>query len=416
MYEWNLPETWENIASEIAKDLLDQYFFSDTSSFWTGQVNSPNLLDIEGMQAIYWQPDTQQLEKVLTASSSEEEWNNWYDYVAGDNETDSKISKWANAKITKDGVDSYFVWIPRYEYKILSGEGTSEAGPIEVRFIPTTQTTPDEGYKIHPAFTNGTANNFKNGEWDKELPGIWVGKYETSHSDASENSAGNSQNVKIIPGVFRWSNISIGDCYMTAYNYDRTKESHLMKNSEWGACAYLTHSQYGRNGNKISHSSGLLTGNGGEEASSTGNIYGIYDLSGTSWEYTATYIRNNHANLSNGNTFIKSSVATENYETESTKYATVYPCDDTSESSINNFKELKSKSYSYGDAIIETSTGVGNSLSSWFGGFSLFPALDQPFLLRGGAWNNSNGSGCFAYFPWDGGSANADISFRVVLI
>ena len=47
MYEWNLPETWENIASEIAKDLLDQYFFSDTSSFWTGQVNSPNLLDIE---------------------------------------------------------------------------------------------------------------------------------------------------------------------------------------------------------------------------------------------------------------------------------------------------------------------------------------------------------------------------------
>ncbi len=33
---------------------------------------------------------------------------NWYQYVAGDNETDTRTSKWANAK-TKDG--SYWVWI-----------------------------------------------------------------------------------------------------------------------------------------------------------------------------------------------------------------------------------------------------------------------------------------------------------------
>ena len=53
----------------------------------------------------------------------------------------------ANAKSLVDG--SYFVWIPRYEYKILSGEHTSTAGKIDVEYISTNATeATKEGYKV----------------------------------------------------------------------------------------------------------------------------------------------------------------------------------------------------------------------------------------------------------------------------
>lgn len=42
--------------------------------------------------------------------------NDWYNYVAQTGITDGKTSNWANAK-TNDS-NAYFVWIPRYAYKI----------------------------------------------------------------------------------------------------------------------------------------------------------------------------------------------------------------------------------------------------------------------------------------------------------
>ena len=43
-----------------------------------------------------------------------------------------------------------------------------------------------------------------------------------------------------------------------------TTESHMIKNSEWGAVAYLTESKYGRNGTEISvnQCNGVITGAG----------------------------------------------------------------------------------------------------------------------------------------------------------
>lgn len=94
--------------------------------------------------------------------------------------------------------------------------------------------------------------------------------------------------------------------YENAYNYDggeekeKPLESHLIKNSEWGAVAYLTHSKYGRNGTEVEiNDNGEIcyTGgtqdlstiydsavNGKAKQSSTGNATGIYDLSGNATE------------------------------------------------------------------------------------------------------------------------------------
>ena len=84
-----------------------------------------------------------------------------------------------------------------------------------------------------------------------------------------------------------------------------------MKNSEWGAVSCLTHSQYGRNGHEIyiNNNENYVTGiagdsasansskgttnqyntEAGQMASTTGNIYGIYDLSGGTCEYVAAF-------------------------------------------------------------------------------------------------------------------------------
>ena len=368
-------------------------------SYWTDEVNSPNLM--ENMTAVYW--DSSNTERTLTDESTTEEWDNWYQYIAGNNQTDTKTSKWANAK-TSDG--SYWVWIPRYEYKIVSGEGTSTAGKIEVKFIPTSQTTADEGYKIHPAFQDGTSNNFKRGEWDKELAGIWVGKYESSNSNGT---------VKVVPGVSSWRSISIGDMYTKSYNYDRSKESHMMKNSEWGAVAYLTHSQYGRNGKEIAinSSSSYITGTGGTNASTTGNIYGIYDLSGGAWEYVAAYITNGNSNLSTGSSFAYTTKDPEGYKTKSTKYATVYPYNSVSDSEGNNYTAYKNAGYGYGDSILETSVD-GSGSTSWFRDYSYFPNTSSPFFVRGGNYSYGSYAGAFSFYRYNG-SADSYYSFRVVL-
>ena len=377
------------------------------------------------MIAVYW--DTEGSEKTLNSSMTPEARNSWYQYVAGDNQTDTKQSRWANAK-TEDG--SYWVWIPRYEYRILSGEGTSNTGKIEVKFIPTSQTEPDEGYKIHPDFTYGTRNNFKNGECDHELAGIWVAKYEMSMetngvaTTTSSESIGNvltNENIKMVskPDVSSWRNINASNNYTNAYEYDREKESHLMKNSEWGAVAYLTHSQYGRNGNEVSinNSSSFITKSGGDVASSTGNIYGIYDLSGGGYERMAAYLTNGSAELAtNASSFADTTVDIEGYKTKSTKYVTVYPYDTSTDEGVNNYAVYKNAGYGYGDAILETSAnGQVNTATSWFGDYSVFICKDSPFFYRGGDYSRGSTAGIFD-FNRSPGMAYDTFTFRVVLI
>ena len=183
---------------------------------------------------------------------------------------------------------------------------------------------------------------------------------------------------------------------------------YVLKNSEWGAVAYLTESKYGRNGTEvtINNSSDYITGSAGNSvsadedvgttseywspqgvlASSTGNVYGIYDLSGGAWEYVASYY-NGGSSLSNGSSF-----ASQNGT--STEYATAYT--GTSASSA----------YKPGDATYET--------SGWHGDAAYFVRSSNPFFLRGGYYSNGTNAGVF-YFDYSGGYANSNCSFRMCL-
>ena len=401
-------------------------------------------------------------------------------------------------------------------------------------------------YIVHPAFTNESSINYANGGWDKELTGIWVAKFaagyasgnnnalvkasnenysqSTSYVQATERGAndkkdGNMDARNWLDGVYGSTTTSIkyptfqGTTY--AMNYinhsdaykiaraltddgniyglsNNTANSHLMKNSEWGAVAYLSKSQYGQNTEEIKvNNANLLSGNRkrtstsgksgvdsvygvtgctsnetskgsitttieaingvskntanangiyvwnqktGQNASTTGTIYGIYDISGCVWERTADFVSNGNVNLLefgkslldeakvtytiNGNT----KVVTANTGT-STKYVTIYPCSSPESSTIDTASQnnFKNNTKIYGDAVRETTSanaGTSNSgwyTSSWNSDYSYFPALYSPFFLRGGSFWGGTTAGAFAFCRIAGGS-DYNSGFRAVLV
>ena len=283
----------------------------------------------------------------------------WYNY--------DSTKKWANIMLSdgtyKEGkvqegqivkeneLGSMYVWIPRYAYRI-AGEKN-----IEVNFLKG-NTNKDKNNKeyttnesvdtkttaiVHPAFSLGGG----------QLSGIWVAKFEASGTNKDGQAVGNGSNssyeqqyipdettiAKSLPNKISWRYITIGESEKRSmdiagaqkekYGLDYAN-SHLIRNSEWGAVAYLCYSQYG-NVPKIngagtvvpnSHWYDMYTGQGpkgandegwynrtddthnyntqnGMLASTTGNVTGIYDMSGGNWERVAAYIDNGNWSLNN---------------------------------------------------------------------------------------------------------------------
>ena len=359
-----------------------------------------------------------------------------YNYVAGSGTEDNRESRWANAKVTIDGVESYFVWIPRYAYRIIyfSSQDTKDAyltngdtsgiigysdsrGIVDVNgrkvdgVESTTSLNVGDYFRVHPAFMNDSSNNYENGGWSTDLSGIWVGKYESSlvnKEDSSnivtnDNRTGNillsehtDKSIAVQPGMSSWRYCTIGNMYTNAKAYSTDLNSHMLKNSEWGAVAYLTESKYGRNGTEvtINNSSEYITGSAqttsgttndyksaeGVLASSTGNVTGIYDLSGGAHEYVAAYYTGgNSTYLNYGRSLVN--------EIEK-KYVTAY-----TGANVNS-------DYKLGDATYETS--------------GYFVDWESPFFVRGGYFDDGSDAGVFSFFS-NSGNAYGNYSFRMCL-
>ena len=342
-------------------------------------VNTPKLGT--GMTPIKWNGSSW----VNTTGSDPE----WYDYTA---------KKWANAK-TSDG--SMWVWIPRYAYSITSGYHSSTAGNIDVEFMKglTNETSTGRtrfdnasgqgNWNIHPAFNYGST-----------VSGIWVAKFEASNSGGK---------IKVEPGVSSWRSITVNDIYTNCLNYNKTLNSHMMKNDEWGAVAYLSKSKYGKNAEvTINSNSSYYTGGGSGNAyvsnigqSTTGTVHGVYDMSGGAWEYVAAYVNNGNSSLTSyGSSLVNGDAKTKNvYSKASTDNAT------------NNYNANSSK---YGDAVYETSTS-GSGSTSWYGDYSDFPNAGGPFFQRGGHYTGGTDEGVFFFYNYYGGTSSY-LSFRPVLV
>ncbi len=367
----------------------------------------------------------------------------WYNY---------ENKEWANAVILNEGVtynvgdiiqesdiESYFVWIPRYKYQIFD-EGNyttyieskpteSIAREIQIEF-ESNSTNPSAGSKqgewlTHPAFTNFDVN------------GLWVGKYETGYKGATATeeaqvNAMDSSKVIVKPNVYSWRNSTVSNMFKTAYNYERNLDSHMMKNTEWGAVAYLSHSKYGINTEvRINNNSNYLTGYSavdgtdqssypgevgadstktlpyntetGYKASTTGNITGIYDMSGGAWEYVAAYMPS--SNDASG--FSASELTTYS------KYLDLYSANST----INSYNNRK-----LGDATGEMGpfyfyADKDNNKryhNNWYGDSSHFVDSTYPWFVRGGDYGFGVLAGQF-YFGGYTGGVYTGVGSRLVL-
>lgn len=197
----------------------------------------------------------------------------------------------------------------------------------------------------------------------------------------------------------------------------------MMKNSEWGAVLYLAESKYGKNEEIwINNSSSYITGSAGssasaaqnvgttndytstqgQEASTTGNVYGIYDMSGAAYEYVAAYVNNENENSTS---YVSSLVSAASYMKD------VYAVGSEATRAAN----YAANSVVFGDTVYETSSNGDSINGSWHGDCSYFPNLSGFCLDRGGGYSGGSTDGAF-FFSYGDGSAVNYLGFRPVLI
>ena len=358
--------------------------------------------------------------------------SNWYNYeskkwanvVLTTSSSRSKYLDTTDVSVSKDDILAYYVWIPRYKYKIwtttVSSKGKEQSIDIifEDKDISKSTGTTVGSYLTHPAFTFGGT----------ELNGIWVGKFETT---------GTEETPTIKPNItsLRNKNINIqfkiAQLFSTSFYGSTEKvDAHMMKNSEWGAVAYLSHSNYGINEEiYINNSSVFYTGRSagtvgsgstsasnegiymwdgkntntgkyandrtlGTKASTTGNITGIYDMSGGAQEYVMGNFNNKIGNA--GFAIMPDSI-----------YYNLYPNTIFDGVSSTNMRKCTIGSCG-GHALFET--------AAWYGDDSYFASYESPWFTRGGNYYLNGAAGIFSLVPSDGGtSASSYIAFRSVI-
>ncbi len=512
----NAAENQAKILNEYEDELNKYVSDNKNKTDWTGKVNKPKLMT--GMTAIKFNEPTgdEKAKEGSTVKTTDTD-TTWYDYDAkkwaNAQTEDGSMWVWIPRYAYKVNADT-----KTFDVVFLIGT-TDDYYENGVRKTAKRQTKADEtvdtttGYTVHPAFTNESSIGYANGGWNQELAGIWVAKFEAGYATSNGNSAPKkassvnysqtsvwAQSAETggkdgplparnwIDGVYGSTKTSIkyptfqGLAYSMnyinhndAFNISRaltengniyglsrsTTDSHLMKNSEWGAVAYLAQSKYGLNGTNIyinnanlrnsQTSAYAITGCAGEtedaaelgvkidnstkkpvstdntkkiytwtqangtKASTTGTIYGIYDMSGGAWEKTASLVNNGNGNLSTYGQSLMNSLVNG----KSSQYVTVYPHNASVDKNGANINTASQSNWEankkiYGDGIRETST-AGTGKNSWYTDYSYFPAVDAPFSERGGLYWDGEGAGLFYFFPGDGNSY-FDAGFRSVLV
>ncbi len=329
--------------------------------------------------------------------------NKWYSYESsGENKgmwanavtvTSDKLETYKNASvgttISMDDITTMWVWIPRFNAVTPSnynGGTKDNPGAIDVSFVKQNETAID-------AFTFG----------NKELSGFWYGKFEIGGTLASSctNETCNVSNIVVKPNVTSLRDYKKpNDFYFLARSMEQTGNSfgfvsaevdtHMSKNNEWGAVAYLTHSIYGRCTTSttcteigINNNSSFITGYGspakttldknngtydtvlGKDASTTKNIYGIYDMSGGAAEFVMGVY--NKTISGSGFNNLPDSKYYNNYTTTSYQ----------------------------GHALAET--------AGWYDNYNIVPSTSYPWFVRGGNYGNS-GSGIFSFYDYGPGT------------
>ena len=400
--------------------------------------------------------------------------NEWYNY---------EEQWWANAVTTTatnrakyqtpgtvipiSDINTMWVWIPRYEYKFsnmatgYAGGSALEPGAIGINFIAKDVTAPSDAanYKVHPAFTFGT----------DQLAGIWVGKFETGNQTActvENNVAGTACDlttlgVQVKPNVDAWRGMRVSTAFTVSREMSNvgnvyglnntTTDSHMMKNTEWGAVAYLSQSIYGKYANPAYSgankevymnnywNNATLTGcsagvpstgytstciytyeksTGGTGASTTGNIYGIYDMSGGAYEWVMGNMKaegntqqlSGYQNTNNYNSGF-TGINYDGTQVSGRAYPDPKYYDTYNYSTSNSDHSMR---YIPGDATYEVSQGDGKN-HGWYSDNAYFINTSYSWFSRGGCYYNVPPDAGIFSSGHNNGLAHPNSSFRLVL-
>ena len=310
-------------------------------------------------------------------------------------------------EVLMDDITTMWVWIPRFNTTTPSnynGGTQTQPNAIDVTFVKQNEVALD-------AFTFG----------NKELSGFWYGKFEVGHitlaSSSTNDSLGctneicsNANGIIIKPNVTSLARSNVSNFFYASRSMEQANNSfgfvssevdtHMSKNNEWGAVAYLTHSIYGRCTSSttctevgINNNGSYKTGYGakagssdsatngaynttlGKDASTTKNIYGIYDMSGGRYEYVMGVY--NNAKSSSGFNSLPDSKYYNNYTTTEYQGHALYG----------------TKGWYYdGNDVLDTS-------KSWY--------------ARGGGDNSGASAGVFNYYTYYGGAAYYSTRFVI---
>ena len=411
----------------------------------------------------------------------------WYDY---------ETKKWANAVILfdesktyasgdvipEDNIESYFVWIPKYRYQLwdlglydsLTEIDTTKVHEIPVIFgdyntsdsVSGECTTPMESgesgncqvgdYMTHPAFLSIPSTGF------------WVGKFETGYAGATSTTEAevnerDASKVIVKPNVYSWRGIQVANAFYTTYDYQRDLDSHMMKNTEWGAVAYLEHSAYGSSTSvRINNNSSYITGYQANEeptcgytatneecnqycnddtcniaypssilANTTNNITGIFDMSGGAWDYVMGVMLDEQGSPMSGQNSLYNSgfngtfgcptcnndasgltELTTGVEFPEEKYYDVY--------------EYSLSEQQYNKRILGDATGElgpieevyylnrSKYINSWYSNRSYFLYASAPWWIRGANYPDGSDTGALAFSDWYG-NEDTMFTFRIIL-
>ncbi len=454
-------------------------------------ANIPELY--QGLIPIYYNESNQ-----IVIADVTQEWYNydeheWANAVLIDHTNKDIVNKFYNEDgtlkdgdiVNEDDILQMYVWIPRYKYQLFNVglEGTPKQ-IINIAF----ETGEDNTGTVSCTYTDmkdGTVQedckNASNGEWythpaftfgDTELGGIWVGKFEPSDpTDPNGRKTNVISEITILPNKTSMVLKNITTAFTaertietnTKYNLNSTEiDTHMARNTEWGAIAYLTQSAYGiykdentcniagmtkdncevwinntAQGTGTSGTwayGGTYTGCVGEsvsagvkwnteentvakcdadkrwntangvKASTTGNMYGLYDTAGGTWEY----VMGATVNQTGGGLYIASS-GLQAAALPEAKYYDMYTFSDSN---------LTHERGHLGDATRETLANFGKNPGGWNGDLTDFPYVTSagswPWFMRGGVYHDGAWVGVVAIGRAGGGTGSA-FSFRSVL-
>lgn len=437
------------INLQLTSDVSNKYVGEVKARTSDYKVNEPELVD--GMIAVSFNGTNWVKADV---NNSNNEWydyleGNWANVVTIKDEEKRKeyIESEVGKVIDNDDINSFFVWIPRYSYTLYENYGVQmdgaatpskeTPGAVDIKFVGKNVTengeaiykdvTPDEYYTPVAFCFGDTCRTSRSDKNNVELAGIWVSKFEIAGEDNDITSLPNVASIRELDVSSFYTLIKNnlnGEIANTNYGFTNDYDSHMIKNSEWSVVSYLSQSKYGKYGNQkydgvnkeiyqnksnlfntgCSYGSpsndntdyGCENGYGkitdGIGASTTGTIYGVYDLSGGSLEYVMSGLASSILSVDDKSAFVSDTLP-------SLKYYDSYDSVDVA-TACNNGKCL-------GENLLYTKNWYSDKLS--------FVTDKTPWLVRGGSYKDGVDAGIFSVDSYDGG-ASKDISTRAVIV